>query len=268
MKPSVSYVLFTDLDGTLLDHDSYSFQPAEAALEEVRARKVPLVLCTSKTRAEVEAVRAELGNADPFIVENGAAVYVPTGYFPFRLAGWGSTGDYDVLQWGVPYPEVVAALRRASARSGCPVRGFHDLTVAQLALRCRMSVGDATRAKQREFDEPFEALTDSPTLLGALLNRIEEEGLSWTRGGRFYHIRGRHNKGQAAEMLAKLFRRAHPGLVTVGLGDGPNDLSLLQAVDLPIRIPTKRQSNLHGPLGWNRAVLRLFEPPRPVAAGC
>jgi predicted mannosyl-3-phosphoglycerate phosphatase (HAD superfamily) len=50
-------VIFTDLDGTLLDDSSYSFEPAHEALAEVRIRKIPLILCTSKTRAEKEAWR-------------------------------------------------------------------------------------------------------------------------------------------------------------------------------------------------------------------
>ena len=274
MKETIPYVIFTDLDGTLLDHDSYSHQAAGPALEALRANKVPVVFCTSKTRAEVEAARAELGNEDPFIVENGAAIFVPRGYFPFPIPAWKSSGPCEVIQLGVPYSEVVAALRRASASSGCRVRGFHDMSVAEAALRCGLSVRGAELAKCREYDEPFVILSDSPTEIGCLLNRIEEEGLTWTRGGRFYHVRGRHNKGQAAGVLAHLFRRSSPGIVTVGVGDGPNDISLLEAVDVPILIPSPHRESLRprkgpiapwriaphcGPRGWNQAILHLLD---------
>ena len=80
-------IVLSDLDGTLLDHTTYAFDAARAALERLRDARVPLVLCTSKTRAEVEPIRAALRNTHPFIVENGGGVCVPVGYFPFEIDG-------------------------------------------------------------------------------------------------------------------------------------------------------------------------------------
>ena len=80
-------VVFSDLDGTLLDHDTYSFDAARPALERLRVDGVPLILCTSKTRAEIAPLRRALGNTHPFISENGGAVFIPAGYFPFALSG-------------------------------------------------------------------------------------------------------------------------------------------------------------------------------------
>ena len=45
-------VVFTDLDGTLMDHDSYDVAPAKPALDALAARSIPVVPVTSKTRAE------------------------------------------------------------------------------------------------------------------------------------------------------------------------------------------------------------------------
>ena len=275
MEESVPYVVFTDLDGTLLDRESYSHAAARPALEALRQREIPLVFCTSKTRAEVEAARKELGNRAPFIVENGAAICIPPGYFPFPFPASKVGGDYHVIRLGVPYPEVVAALRRASAHSGCEVRGFHDMTAAEVAKLSGLSLAQAELAKRREYDEPFVLLSDREVEIGSLLNRIEQDGLSWTRGGRFHHIRGRHNKGEAAAILTGLFRRVRAGVVTIGAGDGPNDISLLETVDLPIWIPTRHGTGLptfasawrlapqEGPRGWNEAILQVLTEPRP-----
>jgi len=267
----MQYVIFTDLDGTLLDHESYSYQAALPALEAIRQKAIPLILCTSKTRSEVEAIRAELGVKHPFIVENGAAAFVPRGYFPFATRAQKSDGDFDVIELGIPYASVTAALRRAAEASGCPVRGFHEMTPEEVAERCQMSVPEAKLAKIREYDEPFEALSENPDVVGRLFSGVESEGLTWTRGGRFYHIRGRHNKGQAAEMLFGPFRRLNRTVVTVGLGDGPNDISLLSIVDIPIVLPQPHRQNHWsagtgswrvaphpGPRGWNEAVLQVL----------
>jgi mannosyl-3-phosphoglycerate phosphatase len=89
-------VLITDLDGTLLDAN-YSCEAAFPALDLLKRLHIPLVLCTSKTRAEVEAVRHQLGNRDPFIVENGGALYVPDGCLPFDLNTPTRRGAYAVI---------------------------------------------------------------------------------------------------------------------------------------------------------------------------
>ena len=74
-------VIYTDLDGTLLDHETYSFDAARQALDRLQAQAIPLIFCTSKTRSETEMWRARMQNAHPFIVENGGALFVPAGYF-------------------------------------------------------------------------------------------------------------------------------------------------------------------------------------------
>ena len=78
-------VIFTDLDGTLLDRETYTWEAARPALDRVKRQGIPWVLVTSKTRGEVEFWRRCLGNEHPFIVENGGAVFVPAGYFPFAI---------------------------------------------------------------------------------------------------------------------------------------------------------------------------------------
>ena len=80
-KPQL--VLFTDLDGTLLDHDTYTAEPALPALDIISRRHIPLVVCTSKTAAEIQKLRDSIGNSDPFISENGGGIFVPENYFPF-----------------------------------------------------------------------------------------------------------------------------------------------------------------------------------------
>ena len=51
-------VLFTDLDGTLLDLFDYSYDAALPALEFLKKRKIPVIVCTAKTLAENEYYHA------------------------------------------------------------------------------------------------------------------------------------------------------------------------------------------------------------------
>ncbi len=83
-------IIFTDLDGTLIDHQSYSYSDAKKALKKISDDKIPLILVSSKTRAEIEAIRQDLKKDGfninhPFIVENGSAIYIPRDYYDANL---------------------------------------------------------------------------------------------------------------------------------------------------------------------------------------
>lgn len=261
-------VVITDLDGTLLDQHSYSFELARPALAELQRRKTPVVICTSKTRAEAELWREALGNRDPFIVENGGAVYIPLDHFPFLIPAATCRAGYNVLQLGSPYVELVDALREASQESHCQVSGFANMTPSEVADKCNISTDEACLAKQREYDEPFSIEDESRT--PDLLSAIEKRGKRWTRGGRFHHITGANDKAKAVRLLLGIYRQVDAGVRSIGLGDGPNDASFLNEVDVPILIksplirelrsavPRGRVTLSSGPEGWNQAILELL----------
>jgi mannosyl-3-phosphoglycerate phosphatase len=259
--------VFTDLDGTLLDHRTYSFDAARPALEQLARCNFPVILCTSKTRAEVEVLRAALDNGHPFVVENGGGVFIPLNYFPFPVERAARRGAYNVLEYGASYQDLVRALHEASRLSGCPVRGFHEMSAEEIASCCDLPLEQARLAKQREYDEPFEVL--APRALKRLLETIEQLGKRWTRGGRFHHITGNNDKAGAVTALVRLFRRRYAGLTTVGLGDAPNDAEFLRVVDVAVAVRSAhtprllrmvgnaRPTTLPGPAGWNEALLQM-----------
>ncbi|MCX6624671.1 MAG: HAD-IIB family hydrolase [Acidobacteria bacterium] len=262
------YLIFTDLDGTLLDHHSYSWEAARPALDRLKSRRVPWVLVTSKTRAEVELWRRVLGNKHPFIVENGGAAFLPDGCLPGSVRAGGQRGAYQVLEWGTPYAELVASLEMASRSSQCRVRGFHEMTVEEVSTLCQLPPEQAALATQREYDEPFLIL--DPDRTGALLTAIEGQGRRWTRGGRFWHILGAHDKALAVRALGALFETAYGPVITIGLGEGLNDVAFLNSVATPIlirsadsaelksRVPRGLVTERPGPAGWNDAVLGII----------
>lgn len=262
-------VIFTDLDGTLLDDETYSWEAARPALELLSRREIPLVFCTSKTRAEVEVYRTSLRNPHPFIVENGAAVFVPPDYFPFPVDSSVRRDSYDVVEFGDRYSDLVDALHTASAASGAAVLGFHQMTASEVAARCSLPLQEAVLAKQREYDEPFQIL--DPAGETQLLREIERLGKRWTRGGRFYHITGKNDKAGAVRFLTELYGRVHQAITTVGLGDGLNDAPFLAVVDVPVlirspqardlqeKVPHGRLTDRPGPEGWNQAILEVVQ---------
>src|SRR3979490_1166914 len=124
-------VVISDLHGTLLHGQTYSYNAALPAIESLKERNIPLVLCSSKTHLEMECWRERLKTEAPFIVENGGAIYIPRNYFPFRLKNVERRDGYDVIELGAPYRELVAVLQSASRESGCQTLGFHQMSVAE-----------------------------------------------------------------------------------------------------------------------------------------
>lgn len=267
-------LIFSDLDGSLLDAHTYSHAEASEALAAIEQRGATLILVSSKTRAEMEPLRRRLGNHHPFIVENGGAVYIPDGTFSFPLEHTLPRGAYEVLQLGTPYAHLRAAFKEIRQELGGGLRGFGDLTLEEVIQLTGMPATEAELAMQREYDEPF--VVDQEGIAWAELQAAaDQRGLRCTRGGRFYHLMGVNDKGSATRKLIEWYHRegGREGskLVTVGLGDSLNDLPMLEVVDYPIVVqkpdgsydPEIRLSGLIradgvGPVGWNRSVIDLL----------
>jgi len=260
-------MIITDLDGTLLDSRTYSFKEAASALDLIKRAELPLILCSSKTRAELEVFRERLHNQHPFISENGGGIFIPEGYFPFPVEG-GTRNGYRVISLGMPYARIREQFTRLRDKLQIPVTGFGDMTPAEVAELTGLTFDEAVLAKQRDYGEPF-VFPGAPD--ERLLLAIEAAGLRWTQG-RLFHIMGNHHKGKAVAVLRQLVERAKGPVTLVGLGDGLNDLPFLLAVDRPvlirkedgshdprINIPGLYRTQKVGPAGWNEAVLKLLE---------
>lgn len=260
-------IIVTDLDGSLLHPRTYSFEEALPALELIGQRDIPLVLCSSKTRAEIEVYRTRLGNGHPFISENGGGIYLPAGYFPFHGSG-DQQGGYEVIALGSPYEEIRKRFIELRARHGIAVRGFGDMSIEEVAGLTGLTIEEARLAKQRDYEEPF-IFPDKPE--DRFLREIEGEKLRWTQG-KFFHLMGDHHKGRAVTILRKLYERRDGPVMTIGIGDSLNDLPFLLTVDRPVLV--KKESGRHdaridipglvrtegiGPAGWNEAVLEMLK---------
>lgn len=266
------WVVITDLDGCLLDPDTYAYDAARPALAELARSRTPLVLCSGKTRAEMDALSRELGLVHPFIVENGGAIVFPQGSFDAEVPGARAVERARILALGAPRTALVAALRELARDTGVRVRGFADLTPEEVQGLTRLSGPAALLALQREYDEPF--LIEDDHAVTTLSRAAEARGLQLSHGGRFHHLMGGSDKGLAVRTLLAAYRRAGRDLRSAGLGDAETDLPLLRAVERPIVVPRRdgtidpalacglpgaERAETPGPEGWNAAVLALLD---------
>ena len=263
-------VLFTDLDGTLLDFFTYSYEESSEAVDMLLGENIPIVFCSAKTRAEQEEYRRLLGVCDPFIVENGGAIFIPRGYFSFPITPSKTVGNHLILELGTSYTKVREMLKRVERNVGCSIRGFGDMTAREVAEDSGLNLKFARLAKQREYDETFK-IEGTGEKISEGLREIERKGFSWTHGGRYYNAMGMgSDKGRATRILAELFRRKLGKVEIIGIGDSISDMPMLAEVDVPLLVQKPggswEEMNLQnlqrvegiGSRGWTRAVKKLM----------
>jgi mannosyl-3-phosphoglycerate phosphatase len=252
-------IVFSDLDGTLLDHKTYSHVAATAALDRLRALGVPLILASSKTAAEVAPLRAELGFAHcEAIVENGAGIVDAHG------AGSGSEEAHR---------RILNALAGVPAPLRKHFQGFSDWSIEETARRTQLPIDQARKAKQRQFSEPG-LWSGSEAELKTFLALLDAEGITAQQGGRFMTLSFGSDKAQCMAKIKERHAKADPQTFAVALGDASNDIAMLNAADLGIIIPNPGHGGIPrlegeasgriirasraGPAGWNEAVLRVL----------
>lgn len=265
-------IVFTDLDGTLLDSNTYGWEDARPALERCRALGIPLILASSKTRTEMEPLHRRLLLSAPFISENGGGVYFPNENLDKRPPR--ASFDKGLWKWslGVPYASLIQSFREIRDELGWDLRGFSDMRLEEICRLTGLNQDDARRASKREYDEPFTAPDVKALDKTALLEAAAKRGLSVTMGGRFFHLQGKNDKGQAMNRVISWYKQDHTGVTTVALGDSPNDFPMFERADFPILIRSQqafpeiqkkiarlRVSLDMGPKGWNRAVLEFLK---------
>lgn len=263
-------LVFTDLDGTLLDHHSYSYAPARPGIEALELQQIPIVPVSSKTRAEIEPLMAELGWRSPFIVENGAAVFIPDPLVNPSDTTLPRLDGYRVQAFAPTVAEWEVLIMQLAAELPGAFSAFSQMTTDRIAALTGLSPQQAEYAAKREFSDPlyWQGNDDQFAQLQAI---CAEQQVSVVRGGRFVHLLKGSDKGRAVQWLTQWYAE-HQGAVpvTIALGDGENDLSMLAAVEYAVQIrpangefPEFTHSECYrtrnaGPEGWSEAIAHLL----------
>jgi mannosyl-3-phosphoglycerate phosphatase len=268
------HLIFTALEGALIDSRTGSFSPAEEALSELDRRHIAVVLLTSRTRAQIEPLRRKLGHNHPFITESGGGIFFPDGYFNIRIPGAVRIGRYLGIPLGRPYEEACSALDEIAEESGAGVAGFHHMSAREIADNTGLRLRDAELARSREFDEPFFFTSAEDQAIARFVAAAGERGYQARPGKTFWHISAGCDPLRAVRTVTQLFRETtHTRLSSVGIGSTAHDLTWLRGVDHGVLLPgdgtgkgqTKASQiknlstgNAPGPAGWNAAILNII----------
>ncbi|TGD74113.1 HAD-IIB family hydrolase [Mangrovimicrobium sediminis] len=267
---SGSPLVFTDMDGSLLDHHDYSWSAAAPLLAQLEQAGIPVIPATSKTRAELEVLRSELDNCHPFIVENGAAVFIPQGYFPRAPEGVIERDGYWVREFSVPRSHWLGLLGTLRHDFAGEFTCFAHASDEEIVAMTGLTPEAAHLANQREYSEPTQWLGE-PVRKVRFLEELREHGANPLQGGRFLTLAGDCDKGRALAWLREAYASAgapHP-IRDLGIGDSGNDVAMLEATEtaLVIRSPVhefpqlSRQHDIiystgFGPAGWSEGVAK------------
>ncbi|WP_373019622.1 HAD-IIB family hydrolase [Thiomicrorhabdus sp.] len=250
-------IIFTDLDGTLLNHHTYAYEVVKPLIERLKEAGVPVVLNSSKTLSELESWQQRLGLLPPVIAENGGVI----------LLNDGKKGQKHLI--GTPYEEIRSYIKHLRKANKWVFEGFGDWTVAEVMNKTGLKSADAVRAKEREVTEPI-LWQDSEENLEKFKTELGKENLILKRGGRFHHVMARHDKADAMRyLLSQPPFECDLQCKVVALGDGENDLSMLCHADIAVVLPPASGTALEvenavyakseAPFGWVESIESILQ---------
>lgn len=264
-------VIFTDFDGTILDHFTYSFEAAKSTMQALKEVGIPIIPNTSKTFAEVSELRKIMDLDSAFIVENGAGIYMPQSFFPEKPRGAVWQKGFWVKSFAQKRSHWVDILKRLGDYSHL-YESFSNMSIERIMEVTGLDADSTKLASSRQFSEPL-LWTGTDEEKDKFITLLKSLGARPLIGGRFLHVCGDNNKGKALKWLQKEYQRQYSkSLVTsIALGDGNNDIDMLEIADYALRISSpvhappevKRSDKLytsiqHGPEGWAELLQQLI----------
>ena len=229
IKNSCFWVV-SDVDGTLMDH-SYDLTPAKETIKKLQNLSIPVILCTSKTASEVKVIRNELNLTDPYIVENGAAIY---GESLKKVNGEIILGKkYEILE------EILNLISEEINYKLVPLNNLTDEEATKLT---GLKGNSLNLMRDRHWSMPF---LNPPSFLEEKIKICcKKFEVDVFRGNRMSHLLSiNSNKGKAIKALKSCSNIQN--IQIIGLGDSPNDLPLLLNSNIRIVIPGIEGPNLN-----------------------
>ena len=243
-------VVFTSVDGTLLDARTFEPGPSRAAVRRLLAADVPVIPMTVMTLDEMAPIGAELGLRHAMVIEAGGAI-----------ARWRGEA-WEIEPCGPPAEALLDVVLEIERRSGANLLVYSALPEDDAARLSGRSGPMLQASTHRCFSEPFVIESGE---LEEVTRAAAEIGFSIRRGRRFFHLcRACHEGGAFARLREELQCD-----VAIGVGGAAIDAPFLERTDIPIvipgpdghpdpellaSVPDARIAPAHGPRGWAAAV--------------
>ena len=258
MNANHKVLIFTDLDGSLLDRDTFKFDKISKYIKDLISKNISIIPNSSKTKKEIESFNKELDEDLPFIVENGAAIYnlnLINASFPEKISLSREISEIlDIFN------------NKISKKYKSKCKFIKNLTSDKQLQIFGQSKEKVKLAMKREYSIPL-LYDGSKAEKVDLIKSVNNAGLSLHEGGRLINLCDKISKSQAMKHVVKIFKKiSTEELITVGVGDNFNDLDMLKNSDIPclvfndkftmekININNCLVSKKSAPEGWEEVV--------------
>lgn len=265
------WLVFSDMDGTLLNHHDYRVEAALPMLKQLEDDNIPVIFNTSKTFAELSVLVKQLNNRHPFIVENGSAIAVPEHYFDasFESEMFAQTrqhSGYRIIVMGREIEAINTYLEEVQPEAinfvQCPIEEAIQLT--------GLSAAQARAAQDRQYSVPL--CFAARQLEKEFSAKVISDGFGALKGGRFLHVMGRCDKGTSMLYLKHLYEQfCDRAMTVIALGDSNNDEDMLEQSDVAVIVKSPSNAEIHlyrnkpiftqqyAPEGWTEGVMRALQ---------
>jgi predicted mannosyl-3-phosphoglycerate phosphatase (HAD superfamily) len=178
---------------------------------------IPAVWLTSRSRLQFDDARRKHGHTQPFIAEDGCAVYLPEGYFHLtpvsdasraRKSATVRLGRFTCIPVAEALPAAADALQTLSQDTGVPVVTLRSLSPRELAQNTGLPQREAELARQRDFDEIFFFAGASDEEVAKFLAEGRNRSLQFRQHGVLWSVAIGAGVQRCIRELAKLFDRA------------------------------------------------------------
>ena len=254
MKQKKQIIIFTDLDGSLLNKDTFRFDEIEDYFRKLISIGIKIIPNSSKTESELLDFNKEYNLNLSFIAENGSSINglnlihknLPQTILMSR------TVDiiYEIFNKYIPYDlkQKIILISKLDTNKQENIFGL-PLNKIKLAMDRKHSIPIQFKGSEVEKNE--------------FIKRINNAGLTVQTGGRIMNICDKVNKSKAiAKTLELISNEIQNEIITIGVGDNQNDMDMLKVTDYSclvkndnfdsslINIDNLIKSSEPSPLGW------------------
>src|SRR5918996_613074 len=198
-------VVVTDIDGSWLEAGRRSPPDERAALDFLAARGIPLVINSSRTRAEIERLHQTLQLLTPFISEHGSALFLPHGCFPVVPERARPAVGGHVIEFGKRYHQVVDGLRLTCRELAVEISGFAELSIEDVARELGVVMVEAQLAKLREYSELFRIVDETDAMRSRLFKALRRRGLQCWQTGTHHLVTATPDRAQSLQLLRAMW---------------------------------------------------------------
>lgn len=257
-------LFFTDIDGTLIDHNNYCHDGSIRGMELLKERSIPLIAISSKTFDEISFLMNKLHLDYSFAFENGSGI----AYFSDETG----TQKVDLMGPGIEsLTAFMPELENLAGKKLLTITSFSDNDLSEMT---GLDIHSASLAKKRLTTLPF--IEEGNTLLtdyeiSVLNDKLNDYNFQVTKGGRFNHlIPAGHGKGEAVKKIIEFYKgKFQDEIITAAAGDSLNDISMLESADYSyvvrksdgsfINFMSGKIMNSAGPAGFTEAVIDFIK---------